>query len=818
MNPQEESHDEEQLASLMANLNQDAPPPDAAFLDRLREQSTEAFLALSPDHTQRSTTRRWTSSSAIRALVFPLAAAILLGIIWFSSSFSKRDPDLAVILDNVANAQSFHARLICDSKTTDVWASQPGQLRLDEPDGTHEIAVGPNVWLVNGPANKVTKRDSPYSVDVKRPGLQITRLLGLQEGKNSWRDLSAARPVERAERDGVECLRYQMVSADLKEVVIQLEAWVDASTHLLQSLEVKGLRNGRMETIAEFIALSYNEPVAQEKFVVSDTLTEDGRIGKVTDSQGIVTVKPVMHSRWTPVQKNLIMKPGNWLRTDIRGANAVNVRLVKQTQVILGPGTLAELLKPDQIRLYEGELELTVPADAKLELLGPNEQKIAVNGTQRFEIAKEKLVQVIREPLWLKGFKGATNNESIGSLIAKVEGRNEPLTVGYHKVTVDIRDQIARTVIEESFVNHTNATLEGVFYFPLPQDASISGFGMWIGDHLVEADIVEKQRAREIYEIIKSERRDPGLLEWSGGNIFTARVFPIFAHSEKRIKISYTQVLLLKGNRYRYSYSLQSEMLKLHPLRELAIDVMVNSTVPLKNVTSPTHTARTDRTEHSGHIEFTAQEYTPTRDFEVVVEVDGRQSDVAMIPHRRGDDGYFMLQVMPPASQGDWDRSILPDGEPLQFLLLADTSASIDRSQREIQAVFLASLLSSLTTRDTFNLAACDVDCDWVFEKPVPADEKSIQMARQFLAKRSSLGWTDLDKAFASALKQSGPRTHIIYVGDGIVTTGDADPVAFAKRLTRLYEGNAGTFHSVVLGNSFEPAALRARTAPLVSP
>ena len=138
--------------------------------------------------------------------------------------------------------------------------------------------------------------------------------------------------------------------------------------------------------------------------------------------------------------------------------------------------------------------------------------------------------------------------------------------------------------------------LEGVFHFPLPQDASISGFGMWIGDNLVEADVVEKQRAREIYETILREKRDPGLLEWSGGNIFKARVFPILAHSEKRIKITYTQVLPLKGNRYRYSYGLQSELLQQHPLRDLTIDVKVNSAVPLKSVTSPTHPTRDDQT------------------------------------------------------------------------------------------------------------------------------------------------------------------------------------------------------------------------------
>ena len=157
-----------------------------------------------------------------------------------------------------------------------------------------------------------------------------------------------------------------------------------------------------------------------------------------------------------------------------------------------------------------------MPKENKLTVRGPDGATTAVEGTKVFRVQRDKakkqdvLVALAKEPKWLLGFKGATGNESLGSLVAKVDGRNVPLTVGYHKVTVDIRDQIARTTIEESFVNHTDAVLEGVFYFPLPQDASISGFGMWIGDELVEADVVEKQRAREIYETILREKRDPG--------------------------------------------------------------------------------------------------------------------------------------------------------------------------------------------------------------------------------------------------------------------------------------------------------------------
>ncbi len=553
--------------------------------------------------------------------------------------------------------------------------------------------------------------------------------------------------------------------------------------------------------------------MADALFVVGDTLTEDGRIGKVTDSQGVVALRPATADRWTPLAARMLLRPGDWLRTDIRGANAVSVRLVKETRLVLGPGTLVELVSPKRVRVFEGELKIAAAAGSPVELIAPGGKTIQVDGKQLFRVERQALVKLEKEPLWLRGYEGKTAEESLGSLVARIDGRDVPLTVGYHKVAVDIRDQIARTTIEESFVNHTKGVLEGVFYFPLPQDASIAGFGMWIGDQLVEADVVEKQRAREIYETILRERRDPGLLEWTGGNIFKARVYPIPGMSEKRIKITYTQVLPLRAGTYRYQYALQSELLRQHPLRQLEIDVKLSSAVPLRSVSSPTHATRDSLTEHSARVEFTAQEYTPTQDFEVVVETAGAEADVVTIPHRRGDDGYFLVQLTPPGASGQWRREVLPNGEPIELLIVADTSASMDAASRAAQAELVAALFGALAPKDKINLATCDVDCNWAFERSRPAEAKAIAAARQFLAGRISLGWTDLDKAMTSALRRCRPGTQVVYIGDGIPTTGDGDPVAFAKRLRRLAEGHAGTFHAVATGSSFEPLVLKAIAA-----
>ena len=594
------------------------------------------------------------------------------------------------------------------------------------------------------------------------------------------------------------------------------EAFVDQRTGELRSIAAwpAGLTKREGPPVAEVRLVAQNVEVKKGQFEWKKSLSEDGRIGKITDRQGIVLLRPKLNRRWTPICNQMRLKPGDQIRTDVRGANAVAARLTSGATVTVGPGTLVELTSPTVLRLHYGEAQIVGGKTGDVQILGPMQESVQPENDDAtlYLVGRDRGLQIIsKKPEWLLGFEGASTNESIGSLITRVDGRDVPLTIGYHKVQVEIRDQIARTTIEESFVNRTDRRLEGIFHFPLPQDASISGFGMWIGGELVEADVVEKQRAREIYETILRERRDPGLLEWAGGNIFKARVFPIEAHSEKRIKIVYTQVLPLRANQYRYSYALRSEMLQKTPLRELSIDVLVNSALPLKRIHSPTHPVRVEQSERSASIQFSAQEYSPTRDFELVCDIDGRTSDVVMIPHQRGDDGYFMLQLMPPSVEGNWQREVLPDGEPLEVLLVCDTSGSMDKAVRKTQAEFVTSVLSSLGPDDRFNMAVCDAETKWLFKKPVSPDEAKVDQARTWLDDRVSLGWTDLDATFESIQKHVGKKTHVVYVGDGVVSARDVNAQEFSARVRRLYgKKSNGTFHAVSTGSSFESVVLKA--------
>jgi hypothetical protein len=899
---QNNSHDrdEARLADLLRAVEADVPPPDRARLAALRDQSADVFAGShvrqnvgedrfdsianevpTPRSGERGYETQRTRSAPMMTLAWRVfAAAVASAAIVLVSVLMPQPQQKIARADSVpfsevlaelrgAETLQFHlTRHRGESDEAEIWVRAPGLVRKESSPQRYEIAAGSRLWRVDEEANTVNEGDSPWFLSADKQ-IDLVGLLDVDVSDST--PLLRAKPVtKRPTAHGEEFVYLATLSSRIGDVTI--EAVADAATKRLtrmtvwngaidveqwKRLETNAAVAKRMPPLADMTLVAMNVPVADDKFVVAKSLTEDGRIGKVSESQGIVVLRPMLAKRWTPICREMLLKPGDWLRTELRGANAVKVTLSSEVELTLGPGTLIECMSPTKARLHSGQVQVMSPkssphapreesrtsndANSKKNaegkavansalgnrhaerdgyvLLAPREgQRVFKPGDKQLVRVDrdEKLVDVEKTPLWLAGFEGTSNNESLGSLIVNLpDGRNEPLTVGYHKVSVEIRDQIARTTIEESFVNHTINRLEGVFHFPLPQDASISGFGMWIGNDLIEADVVEKQRAREIYETILREKRDPGLLEWTGGNIFKARVFPIEAHSEKRVKIVYTKVLPLRANRYRYSYGLRSEMLRAKPLRELSLNVTVNSALPLKSVTCPTHSARvvgwdqlaqrapahqptvgkpkdggpaadaalSHPTGHSAQVEFAAQEYTPTRDFEVVCEIDGRQSDVVVVPHRRGEDGYFLVQLSPQAAEGNWQREVLPDGKPLNLVLLCDTSASMDSEKRKQQSEFVATVLAALGEADRFQLAVADVGTAWAFSEPVAATADNVAKARAFLDERVSLGWTNLDRAFDDVFKKALADAHIIYIGDGIVSSGDTDPAAFVKRL-----------------------------------
>jgi len=823
------------VEKLVKTAAQNLPTPESGFFERLEEGSTEVFLQSHLDANNLVTEATalpvpaptvLTSQSAVNRLWIVAVGAVAVcaaGVMIWLGVWNNVDDDLSlgVALQRTAEKTSLKMNLTLASHTHKIRAAG-GKVRLDLTDATYEIAVPETTWLVDEAKSQIKTASGKYF-----DALGNLSLLGFLHHipKTEFEAIRKLQPDagEPVSCEGFLCRRYHSEINCDKFGRCGIEAFVEIETGMLRLIEIVDtkLADPTGQKIARLNMVAWDQPLDEDLFVISEKLAPEGQIAKIAAVQGYVSFRPVMHTRWSRAQQNLALEIGDQIRTNPRGASGVEFRLADRSRVTVGPHSLVELVSANNLRLVQGDLRIIQKGEGPLTVSGPDDQKLDHDETAAYRVVvkdgQQTLTRLDDDPLWLAGFEGTSQHDPTGSLVATIDGRNVPLTVGYHKVNVEIRDQIARTVIEQSFVNHTDERLEGVFYFPLPQDASISGFGMWINGQLIEADVVEKQRAREIYETILRERRDPGLLEWAGGNIFKARVFPILGRSEKRIKITYTQVLPRRGNRYVYHYGLQSELLSQHPLRELAIDVKVNSAMPLAKINCPTHSTRDSLTGNSAHVEFSATEFTPKKDFEVTVDVADNAPNVVVVPHRRGDDGYFLMQVSPPSSGAVTiadTRQLLVGGDPLKLLIVADTSASMNKNARQQQADFVADLVSMLSPTDKVNLVAADVQPDWQQPDWQPGGEDAAAEMHRWLSDRDSLGWTDLEKTFETISKRVGAQTHVIYVGDAMVSTYSSDLTEFSVKLKRMFADlDQVTVHGVSTGSSFESRGLKAMAA-----
>jgi len=68
---------------------------------------------------------------------------------------------------------------------------------------------------------------------------------------------------------------------------------------------------------------------------------------------------------------------------------------------------------------------------------------------------------------------------------------------------VVIEDGYAITSIEQVLFNLTSNDLEAKYYFPVPRKSAIGEFTHWIDGKPVTADLVVKEKARNMYQQVK---------------------------------------------------------------------------------------------------------------------------------------------------------------------------------------------------------------------------------------------------------------------------------------------------------------------------
>ena len=344
------------------------------------------------------------------------------------------------------------------------------------------------------------------------------------------------------------------------------------------------------------------------------------------------------------------------------------------------------------------------------------------------------------------------------------------LAVKHHRVRVTIEDQVAQTEIDQVFLNGSPYELEGTYIFPLPEEAAISDFSMFVDKQRLSGKILGKDEARRIYEEIVGRRRDPALLEYVGRNAFQARVYPIPARGEKRVQLSYTQVLRSEAGLVHYTYPLDTERFSSRPLEEVAIDVELHSKIPIKAIYSPTHKISVERTgENSARVSFEANDVRPDKDFQLYYSVSNDDVSSNLLSYKEsGEDGFFLLLVTP--TQVEPQMVVAKD-----VILVLDVSGSMAGPKLEQAQQALYFILDRLNPDDRFNIIAFDTRLRTYAPELQPASRR--EDARQFVRRLDGGGSTDIDAALIEALAMAkGERpVFVLFLTDGLPTAGVTD-------------------------------------------
>ena len=142
-------------------------------------------------------------------------------------------------------------------------------------------------------------------------------------------------------------------------------------------------------------------------------------------------------------------------------------------------------------------------------------------------------------------------------LLTPVDGSVPALEIKDHHVDVVIEDGYAITRVEQVFHNPHDRDLEAHYSFPVPEKGAVGEFTLWIDGKPVVGEVVEKQRARQIYEDEKAAGRDAGLTEQDAYRTFDIFVSPVRARADTRVRLVYMQPAHVDTGIGRYVYPLE---------------------------------------------------------------------------------------------------------------------------------------------------------------------------------------------------------------------------------------------------------------------
>ncbi|MBN2039333.1 MAG: VWA domain-containing protein [Spirochaetes bacterium] len=390
----------------------------------------------------------------------------------------------------------------------------------------------------------------------------------------------------------------------------------------------------------------------------------------------------------------------------------------------------------------------------------------------------------------------ASGNVWAAGTLTPTGSYDSPVQIMDHSVNVTINNGFAITRVTQTFFNPNDRDLEAIYSFPLPKSASLSEVTITIGEKIIEGEVVEKDKAKKVYEEERDKGNESGMAEKNSYQDFRFYVSPVKANDKAVITFVYYQPLEIDTGMGRYVYPLEAggtddaaerfwtSNSKVEGM--FSIEVDMKSAFPVRSVRAPGFNPVTSA-DNIANGEYKARYESPqgslNRDFVFYYKLqDNLPGRVEVIPYKasKNKPGSFMMVITP-----GLDLKPLTNGADYIFVL--DKSGSMDGKIQTLAKGVIQSL-GKMRPEDRFRIITFDTNAREITKHWISATRENVEDWSNRIMNIHADGSTNLYDALDLCLediKNDDRATSVILVTDGVTNTGMVDPKEFHKLLQK---------------------------------
>ncbi|WP_251358734.1 marine proteobacterial sortase target protein [Kangiella sp. TOML190] len=371
-------------------------------------------------------------------------------------------------------------------------------------------------------------------------------------------------------------------------------------------------------------------------------------------------------------------------------------------------------------------------------------------------------------------------------------------------ISVEINGVVARTQVIQTFSNQTGEWLEGVYKFPLPENAVVDTLKMIIGEQVIEGEIQEKQQAEATYQKAKLEGKKASLVRQERPNLFTTKLANIAPYETIKIHIEFQQLIHIDDTEFSFKIPLgitpryqpqqatvtnrsidpesplKTNIAGSQPLspqvsqfnmgnppdRPVNFTINLNAGFELAKLDSPHHSIKTEQKSNQLQIKLD-NSIQAERDFILKWQPKlGQEPQATLLTETLADYQYHLLVLVPPAQQ-----LLTENIQPREMIFVVDSSGSMSGQSMQQAKAGLEFALRQLNPGDSFNIIDFDSNARKLFSQAQEFSDQSVQDALTFINSLQPEGGTEIAKAVDLALTKpnSEKLRQIIFLTDGSI-------------------------------------------------